>query len=364
MLGITLEIDKSSIDNAKKEFGKSDVGGTKAISKSKTKSGGTTGALGGLGSMLSKAIPIAALVSLIKPIRQVLEVIGAVLSIGLKPLLPILRAFLLFGVYIFKKINGIFSSKNKEKAEAAIPKAEGEGVIAEMYNSLIRPFIVFGAMIGQWLWDAIIVPAFNFGTKIGQWLFDKIIVPIADAITWIILTVTGLIVDGFNLIVDGLKLVWDLLKKSFEIIWSGLKWVWEKLLKPVWEWLKAGFETIWTKIIKPVWDGIKTAFEGVRDFIQKIVDKFKDIWNSIKSGFGLFNKKDKTTKVNDALITSRGDIVKFHPNDNILAFQNNIPSGGTNININVDGFVGDEDKLAEVVMKAISNKTRGSTGSF
>lgn len=370
-------IDKSSIENAKKEFGKTSSKGTTSKTQKAQKSGGLqtgmiagagAGAMAGMGSMLAKAIPIAALVSLIKPIRQVLEVVGAILSIGLKPLLPILRAFLLFGVYIFKKIDDfikkIFSPQNKEKAEALFPKSEGEGWAADMYNSLIRPFLIFGGMIGQWLWDAIIVPVFNFGAKIGQWLYDKIIVPIADAITWVILLIVDSLKGGFEAVVRGLEIVWGLLKGAFEAMWRGISWVWHTLLKPVWELLRNSFETIWTKIIKPVWDRIKTSFEGVRDFIQKIADKFKDIWNSLKSGFGLFDKKDKSSSHDDVLITKTGAVHDFNPNDNIFAFQGSLPMGGTNININVDGFVGDEDKLAEIVMKAISNKTRGSTGSF
>ena len=86
----------------------------------------------------------------------------------------------------------------------------------------------------------------------------------------------------------------------------------------------------------------------------------KDIWDNITSfGFGGSDDGGETTDVTDALITNKGDIVKFHPNDNIMAFQGNIPTGGTTINVNVDGFVGDEDLLAEKLSKTLNELNRG-----
>jgi hypothetical protein len=65
--------------------------------------------------------------------------------------------------------------------------------------------------------------------------------------------------------------------------------------------------------------------------------------------------------VPDALITKRGDIVKFHPEDNILAFKD--PSalrggkGNISVTINVNG-AGDPDRIAEEIMKKITRLNR------
>ena len=59
-------------------------------------------------------------------------------------------------------------------------------------------------------------------------------------------------------------------------------------------------------------------------------------------GFGGFFKK--VVGVNDALITSSGDIVKFHPDDNILAMKDfSGLGGGQNIHVTVSGQLRGED---------------------
>lgn len=62
--------------------------------------------------------------------------------------------------------------------------------------------------------------------------------------------------------------------------------------------------------------------------------------------------------VPDALITKQGDVIKFHPEDNILAFKDPAAlrgGGGTNITINVNGS-GDPEKVAELIMRKINSK--------
>lgn len=59
-------------------------------------------------------------------------------------------------------------------------------------------------------------------------------------------------------------------------------------------------------------------------------------------GFGGFLKQ--VIGVNDALITSAGDVIKFHPDDNILAMKDlSMLGGGQNMNITVTGQLRGED---------------------
>ena len=65
----------------------------------------------------------------------------------------------------------------------------------------------------------------------------------------------------------------------------------------------------------------------------------------------------EVTYANDALITKRGDIVKFHPEDNIMAYKGNAPRGNLSVNITVNGS-GDPDKVAELIMRKIERIQR------
>jgi len=67
------------------------------------------------------------------------------------------------------------------------------------------------------------------------------------------------------------------------------------------------------------------------------------------------------TPVPDALITKRGDIVKFHPEDNILAFKDPAAvrgkGGNISVTINVNGSR-DPDAIADEILRRINRITR------
>ena len=69
------------------------------------------------------------------------------------------------------------------------------------------------------------------------------------------------------------------------------------------------------------------------------------------------------TSVNDALITNRGEVIQFHPDDNILAFKDSSKLKGRGIVINntfnINGS-GDPDRIAELIMKKIEKIQRMS----
>ena len=77
------------------------------------------------------------------------------------------------------------------------------------------------------------------------------------------------------------------------------------------------------------------------------------------NGSGSFTQTKREVIMNDALITKRGDIVKFHPDDNILAYKGNGPKGNISVNITVNGS-GDPDRVAELIMKKIEKIQRMS----
>ena len=68
-----------------------------------------------------------------------------------------------------------------------------------------------------------------------------------------------------------------------------------------------------------------------------------------------------TIPVPDALITKKGDVIKFHPEDNILAFKDPAAvrgkGGNISVTINVNG-ARDPDRIAEEIMKKITRLNR------
>ena len=66
-------------------------------------------------------------------------------------------------------------------------------------------------------------------------------------------------------------------------------------------------------------------------------------------------------RVNDALITNKGEVIQFHPDDNILAFKNGSKLQGKGVTINntfnINGS-GDPDRIAEEIMKKITRVSR------
>lgn len=91
---------------------------------------------------------------------------------------------------------------------------------------------------------------------------------------------------------------------------------------------------------------------------------YDTIRNSAGGGLvGYYNNStgEMSRSVNDALITKQGDIVNFHPDDNILAFKDGSKLQGKNITIhntfNINGN-GDPDRIAEEIMKKITRLGR------
>lgn len=105
---------------------------------------------------------------------------------------------------------------------------------------------------------------------------------------------------------------------------------------------------------------------GCRTFGTKItVDAAgnEPLSNDVPNVGGRFDLSTATSQIYapDALVTKKGDVVRFNPNDNILAYQNpsalrgSLGGGGANITINVNG-AGDPERVAELILKKINTK--------
>lgn len=390
-LGIRVEFDKTSVRQASKELNK---GTKKGVSQGLNQG---TGAIAGVlagetlteggvkgkgkgkgdGVFAGAAIGglIGALLGSLKPIKELLGVIGGILQIFMVPVMILLKPFLVLflkvGLLLLKAFSGAGLEINKEalatgrgfQAGEEVAGTAGAGVaglkerfftwldnlFAVQFDSLFTATIgaflkVFVSGLGNiffglldmlgGLWDIIAGIFTGNMDRIAQGII-KIFTGILDVFMGVLKLVVGffgiigtLIGNAIVLFIDGMKM-----------LGSFGTWIWNQI----------------TSIISSSLSVLKNIGSWIKD---KILGFF--------GGGG-----GSTTSVNDALIKSNGDVVKFHPNDNIMAFQDfstlaaqGSGAGAGNITIQVEGFVGDEDTLADKISEALNRSARGTTAPF
>jgi len=238
----------------------------------------------------------------------------------------------------------------------------------------------------KWVWDSLVVlndlvgqGLKNVWTIISAWIEH-----VWESIKVLPGKIWNFLKEGFIRVVNFLKelpvKIWAFIVGLPELIWTFMK----EIPGLVWGFLKTGFRTVstaikvllsWTKtLLKPVGDTLKNLWTWTKGVIGKIGKFFSElpakIWTAIQTGFkwikeksqlivdkllalpGLIWEKMKQLgtilakaigslwpfggggkSVDDALITSKGDVVNLNPNDNVLAFQGGLPTGGgTTIN--------------------------------
>lgn len=124
----------------------------------------------------------------------------------------------------------------------------------------------------DWLCDA-----FQTG---WDWLDQYVVQPLAKAWQWL-----G---DVFQTVGDALGKVWDGIVTAAQIGFLVISTI---VLTP----LRVAFETLWNtwqwlyeNVIKPVWDGITQAFQDGWNWIdQNVIQPFQVGWNLLKDAFGL-----------------------------------------------------------------------------
>lgn len=124
----------------------------------------------------------------------------------------------------------------------------------------------------DWLCDA-----FQTG---WDWLDQYVVQPLAKAWQWLS--------DVFQTVGDALGKVWDGIVLAAQIGFLVISTI---VLTP----LRVAFETLWNtwqwlyeNIIKPVWDGITQAFQDGWNWIdQNVIQPFQVGWNLLKDAFGL-----------------------------------------------------------------------------
>ncbi len=150
------------------------------------------------------------------------------------------------------------------------------------------------------------------GVTAAQWLLNAAMKanPIGVIVTVLTALVTGLIV-AYN------KVGWfrDFVNAAWKVIADGAKWMWEAVIKPVWDALVGfitntiapAFSWLWNSVIKPAWDGIgaaigwvwnsviKPAWDALMFYINNILvpvwtwlyqSVIKPVWDAIGAAIG------------------------------------------------------------------------------
>jgi hypothetical protein len=328
--------------------------------------------LGKLGLM---AGGIMALVTFVKPIKQLLEVVGAIISIGLKPLLPLLRIFLIMFLKVGIELMKMFTGKGLQRQKEGLAEGRGierdtedmqEGSLGKWIEEIKQKFTdwLLG-LFSKWNPVSMIGGLFKSSLMLISTGLMNIVLGFFEVLGGVVDIIIGVFTLDFDLIVQGIlsvitgvinifigliKTISGFVVLVGTIIWAGLKTLIDAVFKGLGALKDAG---IW------IWDKLTSIFSNAFNVLKGIGSW---IWNKIT---GFFGGGGGSTSHDDVLITSSGEVHDFHPRDNILAFKDSPPKmGGTTINIKVDGFVGDEDLLAEKIEKAISSRNRGGLSQF
>lgn len=127
--------------------------------------------------------------------------------------------------------------------------------------------------------------------------------------------------------------IWEALKTVFVGLWELLKLLWiaefealKKILSLSWEVLKGIGSFIWDSLVSV----FTSAFSVLKNIGKWISDK-------IKSFIGIGRSSSGETRVNDAIITSDGRVIRTNPQDTIIATKNPGGLGGGGVVINIQG---------------------------
>ena len=393
VLGIKLEIDQGSVKKASKELSKD--AGTGKRTRAKGVETGTTqkeGKEDGVGAFAGAALGgfVGAILGALEPIQEILAVIGGILKIALVPILQLMKPFLI----VLLKMALWLMKIDFKKIINAIGDFFGniggwldENILQPIIN-FVKSYIKFWINVYKFIWK-LIVSAFGFLKNIGMWLWDNIIVPGFMMLLKIGKFLFDMVVSYFKFLAQVGKFLFDLIIGYFKFLARVGKFLFNlvvgyfKFLTKIGKFLfnlVVGYFEFLSRIGLWIWNFILGALGFIGDLGKKIWDFFlgglsflsdigKRIWEFIKDA--LVSLNPFSSSHDDVLITSSGEVHDFSPDDNILAFKDfSTPAsigagmGGNNITINVEGFVGSEDELADKISRALNNSSRGGTTNY
>lgn len=157
-----------------------------------------------------------------------------------------------------------------------------------------------------------------------------------NALTWqiglVVAAVAGLVAAGWyvynnwNKFTTGLRVMWEALIAPFKKTWKVIKMVFMTAINTIESSFRSTMDWIGAKV--------KWVIRKVK-WAKKQLDKLGGAFTGAGKQIGQTFSNVASQVVDDALITSGGEVVKLNPNDNVLAYQGAL-GGGKQVSVNIN----------------------------
>ncbi|WP_291478500.1 tape measure protein [Corynebacterium sp.] len=154
------------------------------------------------------------------------------------------------------------------------------GVFSWLVDTVIVPLIGWFGDLAEFLGGALSGAFSGFGTLVeGIWTgikfaWESILKPVFDALWTVVSTTLGVI---GTIILAPLLLAWEVLS------W-GISAAWENIIKPAWDALSTVISWLWSSVLQPIFGYIGSAWSLLGSAIRAIYDSvIKPAWNAVAS---------------------------------------------------------------------------------
>lgn len=179
--------------------------------------------------------------------------------------------------FVLDVLHGVFDFI-KNNTTVILSVAAGLGVLALGWAALQVPIWLTMAAIKAWQIQARIVSAVTKAWTAVQAVFNAVMS--ANPLALVVIAVVAL-VAAFVIAYKRSEKFRDIVHGVLHAVADAGKWMWNSVLKPVWEALKSAwdatasaFEAAWTKVLKPAIDGIAFAAKWLWETVLKPVFGF------------------------------------------------------------------------------------------
>lgn len=172
----------------------------------------------------------------------------------------------------------------------------------------VRDFVDSVVAAFVFMWNEGIYPIF-------QAVYDWVVTYLGPVFEWF-REMFGRIWDWISLYLD---VKWKILEIIFKLIWAGVEglgmifsWLWENVIKPVWNWIADFVSDKWNKYIKPVFSAIGDFIQKhVAPFFKKGVEQIGSIWEGLRALFAKPIVWVIDTVLNKGIIGTLNDVFDF-----------------------------------------------------
>lgn len=123
-----------------------------------------------------------------------------------------------------------------------------------------------------WFREAVLY-TFNSIRNGAIYMWENVLKPIWEAIVWYIQ----------NLLIPYYKMLWEIVKFVFEAIGAYISFVWGNIISPAFNFIKGGIETL-IDVFGMIKDGVSTAFSGIFEIVtwpfRTAFNFIADAWNN------------------------------------------------------------------------------------